>query len=333
MPKVVCTSLNAENGPHHDILAAAGWECVVVDRGPSLFEAGNLIAALDGAVASIAGSEPYLAEVIAALPELRVIARTGVGFDAIDLAACDAAGVVVTTTPGVNHHSVAEQTMALLFGVARGFPENDRRVRECRWERVAGPRVMGSTLGIVGLGRIGQAVLTRAVGVGMKVLVHEPFPPNDFVRDHDVELVELDDLLSRSDYVSLHCPATPETTHLVRDETLARMKPGAVLLNTSRGALVDEAAVARALTSGQLRAAGLDVFEVEPLPVDSPLIGLPNVLLSGHVAGLDNESHEDTFRMAAETILALEKGDWPAGCIQNQKSVTPGDWNWSREPK
>lgn len=326
MPKVVCTSLNAEEGPHFGVFEEAGFECVVVDRSRNLFRNDVLIEALAGAHGILAGSEPYPPNVIAALPDLRVIARTGVGFDAVDLAACDAAGIVVTTTPGVNHHSVAEHTFALLFGVGRGFPESDRQVRECRWKRFANPRIMGRTLGIVGLGRIGQAVYTRAIGVGMNVVVHDPYANPDFVREHGVELVELDDLFTRSDFVTLHCPATPETTHLINDDTLARMKRGSVLINTSRGALVDEAALVRALESGQLRAAGLDVFEVEPLPAESPLIQLPNVLLAGHLAGLDEESHDDTFRMAAETIVGLSRGEWPAHCIQNLKGTA--DWSW-----
>jgi D-3-phosphoglycerate dehydrogenase / 2-oxoglutarate reductase len=328
MPKVVCTSLNAEEGPHFEVLEQAGFDCRVVDRSQRLFDNGPLIEALEGACAVVAGSEPYPPNVIAALPELRVIARTGVGFDAINLAACDEAGVVVTTTPGVNHHSVAEHTLALLFGVARGFPENDRQVREGRWKRIARPRVMGSTLGLVGLGRIGQAVYTRAVGVGMNVVVHDPFANEDYVREHGVRLVSLDELFATSDYVSLHCPATPETVHLIDDATLARMKPGAVLINTSRGMLVDEAALVRSLEAGHLRGAGLDVFEVEPLPADSPLIGRPDVLLAGHVAGLDRESHEDTYRMAAETIVGLSRGEWPSFCIQNLRGTT--DWSWSR---
>lgn len=328
MPKVVCTSLNAEEGPHFEVFERAGFECVVVDRSKNLWDNDALIGELTGACGVLAGSEPYSPRVIESLPELRIIARTGVGFDAVDLAACDAAGVAVTTTPGVNHHSVAEHTMALLFGVSRGFPEADRQVRECRWKRFAQPRIMGRTLGIVGLGRIGQAVYTRALGVGMKVVVHDPFANEEFVREHGVALVSLDDLFTRSDYVSLHCPATPETTHLINETTLARMKPGSVLINTSRGALVDESALVPALRSGQLRAAGLDVFEVEPLPAESPLIGLPNVLLAGHLAGLDDESHRDTFQMGAETIVGLSRGEWPSHCLQNLRGVT--DWSWSR---
>ncbi len=328
MPQVVGASIDSGTGPHLEILKAAGFDFSEVSRTRDLRRNEELIDALAHAEAVIAGAEPYTQRVIDALPGLRVIARSGVGFDAIDLAACDAAGVVVCTTPGVNHHSVAEHTFALLFGVARGFPMTDRRVREGRWKRVLGPRVMGSTLGIIGLGRIGQAVATRAVGVGMQVLAFEPQPNADFLAKWPVELVSLEDLLARSDYVSIHSPLTPQTRHLINAQTLARMKPGSVLINTARGALVDEAALCDALRSGHLRAAALDVFEVEPLPLDSPLLKFDNVLLAGHVAGMDNESKRDTFKMCAETLVTLYRGGWPAECIVNLRGVS--GWRWNR---
>ena len=326
--KVVCTSLNAENGPHIEMFRKAGVEMRIVPRDRSLFDSDALIEMLGDCDAVIAGAEPYSRRVIESLPNLRVIARTGVGFDAIDLQACDDCGVVVATTPGVNHHSVAEHTIALLMGVARGFPETDRQVREGRWKRIARPRVMGRTVGLVGLGRIGQATATRAVGLGLKVIAYEPFPNTEFIEQWKIELTSLNDLLRRSDYVSLHCPMSPENQHLINGRTLAIMKPGSVLINTARGALVDERALYDALKSGHLRGAGLDVFEVEPLPLDSPLLTLENVLLAGHVAGLDEESHDDTFAMAAQIILDLTKGGWPAECIQNLKGRS--DWDWRR---
>lgn len=328
MPRVVCTSLNAENGPHLDILARAGFECACVPRDRNLFREQVLIDTLADCQAVIAGSEPYTARVIESLPELRVIARSGVGFDAIDLAACDRAGVVVATTPGVNHHAVAEHTIALLMGVARGFPEVDRQVRECRWQRIPRPRVMGSTLGIVGLGRIGRAVATRAAGLGMHLLAFDPYPHREFAEQWRIALVGLEELLARSDYVTLHAPMSAENYHLIRAETLAKMKRGSVLINTARGQLVDEPALIAALQSGHLRGAGLDVFEVEPLPADSPLLTMPNVLLAGHVAGLDCESQWDTFTMVAEIIVSLHQGGWPAECIQNLRGVN--GWNWHR---
>jgi D-3-phosphoglycerate dehydrogenase / 2-oxoglutarate reductase len=327
MPHVVGTSIDSSSGPHVAILQAAGFSFAEVSRTLDLRQNDQLIEALAGADAVIAGAEPYSPRVIEALPALRAISRSGVGFDAIDLAACDRAAVAVCTTPGVNHHAVAEHTFALLFGVARGFPLTDRRVRDGKWKRVTGPRVMGSTLGIVGLGRIGQAVATRAVGVGMKVLAFEPQPDAAFIARWPVELVAFDDLLAKSDYVSLHSPLTPETRHLINARTLAGMKPGSVLINTARGGLVDEAALCDALRSGHLRAAGLDVFEVEPLPVQSPLLQFENVLLAGHVAGMDNESKYDTFKMAAETIVELSRGGWPAERIVNLRGVA--NWRWA----
>lgn len=327
-PRVRCTALNSDQGPHFDLLQAAGFEVLPGTRTEDYWQADALIRELQGCAAVVAGSEPYSRAVLEALPELRVIARTGVGFDAIDLQAADDCQVVVTTTPGVNHHSVAEHTIALLMGVARGFPDYDQRVRTGRWLRIEYPRVMGSTLGLVGLGRIGQAVATRAIGLGMKVLACESNPRLDFCRQWGIELVSLDALLARSDYVSLHVPMTPQTRKLMNAERFAHMKPGSVFLNTARGGLVDEPALIAALQSGHLRGAGLDVFETEPLPLDSPLIRMSNVLLSGHVAGLDVESQRDTLTMAAETIIALRNGQWPEECIQNLKGRR--GWQWQR---
>lgn len=328
MPRVICTSLNAEVGPHIEMLRAAGFEVSCVPRDVNLFVNENLIRLTQDADALIAGSEPYPRKVIEALPKLRVIARTGVGFDAVDLPACDDAGVVVATTPGVNHHAVAEHTIAMLMAISRGFPLVDRQVREAKWKRVARPRVMGRTIGIVGLGRIGQAVATRAVGLGMKVLAFEPFPDRAFCERWNIELATLDDLLTQSDYVTLHCPMSKENHYLINAKSLAKMKKGSVLINTARGLLVNERDLHDALTSGHLRGAGLDVFEVEPLPADSPLIKLDNVLLAGHLAGLDEESHRDTFAMTADIIIGLSQGKWPTECIQNLRGKT--GWTWKK---
>lgn len=328
MPRVLVTSLNGEIGPHISLLPEHGFEVEVVDRKLNLSDENSLIEATKGFQAVIAGSERWSARVLEALPELRVIARSGVGFDAVDTAACDRLGIVVATTPGVNHHAVAEHTIALLMGIARGFPWNDMWVRRGHWDRVGGPRVMGRTIGLVGLGRIGQATATRAAGLGMKVIAFEPSPDENFIVKWGIELVDLDTLFSTADYVSLHCPASAENRHLINAARLKQMKNDAVLINTARGALVDEKALIDALQNKQIRAAGLDVFEVEPLPLDSPLIGMENVLLSGHIAGLDHESHDDTFTLGSEIIIGLYKGEWPAHCIQNLKGVS--DWKWER---
>jgi D-3-phosphoglycerate dehydrogenase len=326
MLRVLCTSLNAEQGPHFDILKAAGFDVACIRRDVNVYNNANLIEQVKDADAIIAGSEPYPRSVIEALPKLRVIARTGVGFDAIDLKACDDKGVVVATTPGVNHHAVAEHTIAMLMAISRGFPLIDRQVREAAWKRVARPRVMGRTIGIVGLGRIGQAVATRAAGLGMKILGFEPYPNRDFCSKWNIDLVSFDELIKQSDYITLHCPMSPENKYLVREETIAKMKPGVVILNTARGLLINEKDLYAALKSGKVRGAGLDVFEVEPLPASSPLITLDNVILAGHLAGLDEESHRDTFAMCGDIIKDLHQGKWPADCIQNLRGTT--GWKW-----
>lgn len=327
--KVVCTALSTEHGPHFEILEKAGFQIVQAPRDVNLYDPANLIPVVRDCVAVMAGSEPWSAETLAACPKLRILARSGVGYDAIDVPACDRQRVIVATTPGVNHHAVAEHTFALLLGVARLFPSRDQDVRACHWRRASTPRVMGRTLGLVGLGRIGQAAATRGVGLGMKVIAYEPYPQREFCEKWGIELTSFEDLLTRSDYVSLHLPMSRETKHIMNAKTFAMMKPGSVLINTARGLLVDEPALIQALESGHLRGAGLDVFEVEPLPGDSPLLKMENVMLSGHLAGLDDESHHDTLKMSATTILTLYKGGWPTECIRNLAGVT--DWKWSEK--
>lgn len=328
MPRVLITSLNGEAGPHFELFADNGFDVDVVDRSLNLWDEETLIKATEGYDAVIAGSEPWTEKVLRALPELRVISRSGVGFDAVDTGVCDELGIVVATTPGVNHHAVAEHAIAMLMAIARGFPWNDMWVRQGKWERIAGPRVMGRTLGLVGLGRIGQATAERAAGLGMKLMAYEPYADDNFIAKWGIELVSIDELFSLADYVSLHCPATEETKHLVNAERLAKMKEEAVLINTARGSLVDEGALIAALQNKQIRAAGLDVFEEEPLPLSSPLIEMENVLLSGHVAGLDYESHDGTFGMNAQTIIDLHAGKWPTEQIRNLEGRT--DWSWER---
>ena len=326
MVRVLCTALNAETGPHFKLFTEAGHECLVPDRALNLWNNEVLTQTIAGFDAIIAGSEPYPAAVIVASPQLRVLARAGVGFDSLNLQACDEQKVVVATTPGVNHHAVAEHAIAMLMAIGRGFPAQDQEVRRCAWSRIPLPRISECTLGLVGLGRIGQATATRAIGLGMQVLGYDPYPPVDFVKQHGIRMVSLEELLAKSDFVSLHSPMTPATKHLINDNSIATMKNGAVIINTARGPLIDEPALIRALKSGKLRAAGLDVFEVEPLPADSPLISMPNVLLSGHIAGMDNESHDGTWALGANIIIRLHRGEWPADCIQNLKGVT--NWKW-----
>ena len=326
MPKVACTALNTDEGPHLEIFSRAGFDVVLPPAGTDMYREDHLISVLQDCDAVVAGSEPFTRRVIAASPKLRVIARRGVGFDAVDLQAADDHDVAVTTTPGVLDESVAEHTITMLLACARGFPGLDQQVRQGRWIRTAYPRAAGKTLGIVGLGRIGQAVVPKAQGLGMKVIAYDPYPNTAFAQKSNVELTSLDELWARSDFISLHLAMSPETYNLINQTTLAKMKRGAILINTGRGQLVNEDDLCIALQSGQLAAAGLDVFHKEPLPLTSPLLKLDNVLLSGHLAGLDVESNYDIAVRFAETIVSLSKGGWPAECIRNLKGRT--DWKW-----
>ncbi|QDT88685.1 phosphoglycerate dehydrogenase [Gimesia algae] len=328
MPRVICTAKMCEFGPHFEILQAAGFDVDTVPTEVDLRkEPHRVVEQVQGYDAVLAGAEIYSREVLEQLPDLKVISRYGVGFDAVDLAAADAQNIVVTITPGVNHHSVAEQAFALLMGIARMTRTQDRAVRSGEWERELTPRVWGSTIGIVGLGRIGQAVATRAIGMGMHVLAYDPYPNEEFAKTYQIKLLSLEELLKQSDYVTLHLPVTPETIDIINRDTLAIMKQGSVLINTARGGLIDENALVEALESGHLRGAGLDVFKKEPLPVESPLIKLENVLLSCHTGGLDQESHRDAYAMAAQNIVKLHQGEWPVECVMNLKETT--GWKWS----
>jgi D-3-phosphoglycerate dehydrogenase / 2-oxoglutarate reductase len=329
MPRVLVTPTVIKNqpGPYRDILEAAGLEVAYPTEklSESAPDPALLLSQLSGISAVLAGSELYNRDVLEKAG-LRVIARMGVGYDAIDVAAAGECGTLVTIVPGTNHHAVAETTLALLLGVFRGFPERDREVRGGVWRRQALPRLAGRTIGLVGLGRIGQAVVPRAIGLGLEVIAYDPQPNDAFAGLHGVRLCALDELFAEADIVSLHLPCTPETVNLINAQSLKKMKSGSVLINTSRGGLVDEDALVEALTGGKLMAAGLDVFKTEPLPLDSPLLRLDNVLLSPHMGGLDFESQRDMSSMAAQCVADLYQGRWPEGCVVNDE-LRPG-WKW-----
>ncbi|HUY35396.1 MAG TPA: phosphoglycerate dehydrogenase [Pirellulales bacterium] len=329
MPRILVTTtvIKHQPGPYLDILKSAGFDVAypTAALSESIPNPTVLLGQLAGVSAVLAGSEIYNRDVLAKAG-LRVIARMGVGYDAIDVSAASEFGTLVTIAPGTNQHSVAEQTLALLLGVFRGFPGRDREVRDGVWKRKALPRLAGRTLGLVGLGRIGQAVVSRAIGLELTVIAYDPFPNRLFAQQHGVRLVTLDELLTTADIVSLHLPCTAETTDLIDARALAKMKPGSVLINTARGGLVDERALADALASGHLMAAGLDTFKTEPLPVDSPLLKRHNVLLAPHMGGLDLDSQRDMSSKAAQCIADLYQGRWPEECVVN--SQLRQGWKW-----
>lgn len=327
---IVPETMRPENTPYAALLREAGFE-VRYPREAQLARgwagAERLIDELRGVHAVIAGGgEAYTPEVLAALPELRVIARAGVGYDRVSVPAATERHIALTITPTANHEGVAEHTLALMFALAKFVVEGDKQLRAGVWSRVLTEPIRGKTLGIVGLGRIGRSLVVRAKALGMQTLACEKFPLASFVREQQVELVELDELLQRSDYVSLHCPHSEETTGLINRHTLARMKPGSTLINTARGKLVVEADLIEALRSGQLRGAGLDVFEQEPPATDNPLLHMPNVVATPHLAGGDYLSLENMGIECAQNIIALAHNRWPEGAVVNDTLRT--SWRW-----
>ncbi len=309
------TALLGLRGGFLDVLRDGGLEICYPSRPVQLTEE-DLLQELHGMSATLASMEPYTRRVFEAFPQFKVVARVGVGYDAVDVRAATDHGVAVAITPGTNQDSVAEHTFALMLGLAKNVRRADQQIRDGQWEREATLPLRSKTLGIIGLGRIGKAVALRGECFGMRLLAYETAPDNAFVQQHGVKLVPLERLLAEADYVTLHAPATAETKHLINRRTLALMKPTAFVINTARGNLVCENDLIEALQSGRLAGAGLDVFEAEP-PGDNPLFRLDNVLITPHTAGIDVKSRDDMARSAAEAVVALSRGEWPAHQIVN----------------
>ncbi len=273
-----------------------------------------LIAQCGVADALLVLREPITARVLAALPRLRVIARFGIGLDTIDLPAAAAAGVTVTNVPDANVHEVASHTLAMILALVRRLPQFDAAVRAGRWnlfEVGAGMvRVDRQTLGLVGFGRIGRLVASAARAIGFRVIAHDPALAAG-TREEGVELVDFATLIDGADIVSLHVPLTAANHHLIGEDAIARMRPGALLINSSRGGLVDEAALAAALASGRLGGAGLDVFVHEPLEGDSPLRAAPNLILTPHAAHFSRQSTRETLDKAFADVARVLRGEPP----------------------
>ena len=265
---------------------------------------------LQEATGVLAGSEPFTREVLEAAPKLRVISRMGVGFDAIDLEAAADLGIVVAYVPSAMVDAVADLAMGLLLGIARRIPELDHAMKDDRWQREIGADVTGRTFGIIGTGRIGMAVGRRAKGFRMRLIGHDPFPNPLFIEELGGDYLPLDELLATADFVTLHVPATAETRKLMGAEQFRQMKRSAFLINTARGALVDEAALYQALQAGELAGAALDVFAQEP-PDPQPLWRLPNVIAIPHVAAFTPITVDRMGRAAFENLQTALAGERP----------------------
>jgi D-3-phosphoglycerate dehydrogenase len=271
---------------------------------------------LDGAWAVIASSEPYTSAVFAGAPSLKAILRWGTGSDAIDIDAATDAGVAVVTTPGVNAEAVADMALALMLGCIRRLPELDHAVRAGRW-RVQTPArdLAGATVGVVGLGAIGRAVTRRLRGFGCRVLALEPNPDLGFCDECQVELVDLDAMLPRVDLLTLHAPHTPATRGLIGARELALLPRHAIVVNTARGELIDQAALVEALVDGRIAGAGLDVFEREPPTAGDPILSAPNTVLSGHVSSYSELGLDRTAEAVLANLREVLDGRLPASCL------------------
>jgi len=327
MPKVMIgpAPLARLQGDFLTILGNAGFEFVYPKVAVQMTEQ-DLLDQLNGIPACLAGSEPFTRKVFETFPQLRVVSRVGVGYDAVDVQAATDHGVVVTIAPGTNQDAVAEHCFTLILALAKNLIRQHQPICDGKWPRQANLPLRGKTLGIVGLGRIGKSMTTRALAFGMKVIAFEPAPDKAFAEKHNVRLVPLDDLLREADYVSLHLPAMAGTKALINAERLRLMKPTAFLINTARGAVVDESALYEVLRDKKIAGAGLDVFEEEPPLPGNPILKLDNVVLTAHMAGVDLQSRDDMARKAAECIAAISRGEWPAECVVNPEVKAKFKW-------
>jgi D-3-phosphoglycerate dehydrogenase len=305
-----------------DRLGEAGYELTLDDcQTPQ-----DVIQRADGAeIIWISWRGLVTPEVMDALPSLRLIVRAGVGYDQIDVAAATARGIAVANAPTYGTDDVAEHALALLLAWARRVPQLDRGMRSERWPAVAQfpiHRLRGQTLGIVGLGRIGSALARRARGIGLRVLGSDPLLGDEEIKRREVEPAAFEDLLAQADYVSLHVPLSDATRHLIDAAALARMKPEALLVNTSRGPVVDQGALLEALSSGQLAGAALDVFEEEPLAPDSPLRSLEQVVLTPHAAGYSLEAWNDLRHEMCDTAIDFLTTGWARPIVNPEVQPT-----------
>ncbi|GAB4514145.1 MAG: phosphoglycerate dehydrogenase [Anaerolineae bacterium] len=307
---VTTRSFRKVEGRHQQMLLDAGYEIVnsPYDRPATGDELAEMIG---GVVAAILGVDEVSEKAIAAGKHLKVLSRFGVGVDSVDVAAATRHGVPVTITPGANSIAVAELTLALMLTLSRRVAEFGRAAQHGSWSPLPGWELSGSTLGVMGMGRIGREVARRAAAFDMTILFYDPFPPPaDFVAQVNCQSVSIEALLERSDFITLHLPLSEETHHLLNAARLVLCKPTAYLINTARGGLVDETALCDALMRGTLAGAAFDVFEQEP-PTGSPLLALPNFVAMPHAGSATRQTTQRMGVMAAENALMMLRGERP----------------------
>lgn len=318
MVKILLTTTSYQDtpGPHHDLLASAGAE-IVRERGP-LSEARMLELAGDFD-AFLCGDDVISRAVLEkALPRLKVMSKYGIGVDKIDVKSATELGIPLSFCPGVNHTTVAEHTFALMLALFRHLVEEANYVSAGDWKRLTGHEIMGKTIGIVGLGRIGKEVAIRAKAFGMKLIGYDLYWPEAFAQEHGIEKAHgLTQLFQQSDVISLHTNLTEETRDMICAESIANMKDGVVILNCARGELVHTADMAAALASGKVGGYGTDVLDAEPPPADHPLLKAPHCIVTPHIGSRTYESVERQAMMATQNLINMLKGEKPLAQVND----------------
>lgn len=276
-------------------------------------------------VAVLVGTEPVNAEYLDKAPNIKLVARFGVGYDSVDVEECTKRGVMATHTPEVLSSGVADHTWAMILGYNRHIPLADGYAKH-KWEKRDGSVPFGwdtedKTLGILGLGRIGLEVLKRATGFPMKLIYHDVVRKEKLEEKYGVKYVDFDDLLAESDILTIHVDLNPSSRGIINADAFAKMKESALIVNTSRGPVIDEAALYDALKNGTISGAALDVFEVEPTPVANPLFALPNVLATPHIASASWETRRKMAVRSTSNVLAFLKGERPPHIVPEQRDI------------
>lgn len=259
-------------------------------------------------IINIRSSVTFSEDLLKACPKMKILSMWGTGTDHVDLGAAERLGITVTNTPGVSAYAMAEHTLALMLAVARNIPEIDAATKKGDWPRGFITQLHGKTLGIIGLGAIGRQTARIARGIGMKVIAWTMHPSEELAKELGVELVELDDLYRTSDVVSLHLRLSPDTTGFLGAREFGLMKPTAIFINTARGAITDENALVEVLEKKKIAAAGLDVFQAEPLPKGHPLTRLSNVVITPHSGGVTKEALEAGLQLSIDNVFAFLEG-------------------------
>jgi D-3-phosphoglycerate dehydrogenase len=314
------TSFQDTPGEHHQILADAGWE-IVRARGP--LNETQILALVGDIDAFICGDDAITRPVLEkARPRLRIISKYGIGVDKIDVKTATEFGIPVLFTPGVNHTTVAEHTFLLLLALEKNFIPAVDATRKGEWKRKTGHELLGKTMGIVGLGRIGKEVAIRARAFGMTPVGFDVYWDEKFAKEHDVRrAATLDEIFATADYLSLHTNLTPETRDLINARNIAKMKKGVIILNCARGEIVNTADMVAALQSGRIAGYGADVLDVEPPPADHPLLKLPNCIVTPHVASRTFESVVRQATTAVKNLVLAMNGDKPIAQVNPEVPV------------